>query len=107
MNQLNYNTEQQKLVKDKIIKQEAEQLRKKRKHLSVIDFPTIAIIGRGAFGEVRLCRSLDKKELVAVKKMKKTEMIQKNQLSHLYAERDILTKCKKEWIVNLKQSFQD
>lgn len=41
------------------------------------DFESIAIIGRGAFGEVRLCRSI-MGELVAVKKMKKEEMIKKN-----------------------------
>jgi serine/threonine protein kinase len=46
----------------------------------VNDFESIAIIGRGAFGEVRLCRSKNG-ELVAVKKMKKEEMIKKNQVT--------------------------
>ncbi len=41
------------------------------------DFESIAIIGRGAFGEVRLCKAKNG-ELVAVKKMKKEEMIKKN-----------------------------
>ncbi len=45
--------------------------------MTINDFESIAIIGRGAFGEVRLCR--DKQgELVAIKKMKKEEMIKKN-----------------------------
>ncbi len=81
------------------------------------DFESIAIIGRGAFGEVRLCRSKNG-ELVAVKKMKKEEMIKKNQVkifalinffkvTHVRAERDILAKANYEWIVDLKCSFQD
>jgi serine/threonine kinase 38 len=37
----------------------------------------LAIIGRGAFGEVRLCRAKNG-DLVAVKKMKKEEMVKKN-----------------------------
>jgi len=37
----------------------------------------LAIIGRGAFGEVRLCRS-NAGEIVAIKKMSKQEMIEKN-----------------------------
>jgi serine/threonine kinase 38 len=40
----------------------------------------LAIIGRGAFGEVRLCKH--GKEIVAVKKMKKQDMINKNQVAH-------------------------
>ena len=34
------------------------------------DFESIAIIGRGAFGEVRLCKAKNG-EIVAIKKMKK------------------------------------
>ena len=42
-----------------------------------------------------------------MKKMKKCEMDQKNQVEHIKAERDVLVKAKNEWIVNLKMSFQD
>ena len=53
-------------------------MRVKRKKVTVKDFEPIEIIGRGAFGEVRLCRNKVNNELVAVKKMKKSEMIYKN-----------------------------
>lgn len=43
-----------------------------------MDFEPIAIIGRGAFGEVRVRRDKETKEIVAIKKMKKAEMIFKN-----------------------------
>lgn len=65
------------------------------------------IIGRGAFGEVRVCRHKKTQEVVAIKKMKKTEMIYKNQVAHVRAERDILALAKNPWIVELKCSFQD
>lgn len=39
--------------------------------------------------------------------MKKNEMIYKNQVAHVRAERDILALAKNPWIVELKCSFQD
>lgn len=72
------------------------------------DFESLKIIGRGAFGEVRVCRNKKTNEIVAIKKMKKNEMIQKNQEKHIRAERDILAEANKNpWIVELKCSFQD
>lgn len=59
--------------------------------MSPKDFDSLAIIGRGAFGEVRLCKHKLTGEIVAIKKMKKSEMINKNQITHIRAERDVLT----------------
>ncbi len=42
------------------------------------DYEPLKIIGRGAFGEVRVCRHKKTDEIVAIKKMKKHEMIHKN-----------------------------
>ena len=69
------------------------------------DFDPIKIIGRGAFGEVRVCREKKSRDIVAIKKMKKNEMIYKNQVAHVRAERDILALAKNPWIVDLKCSF--
>lgn len=71
------------------------------------DFDPIAIIGRGAFGEVRVCRWKETNEIVAMKKMNKSEMEYKNQVAHVRAERDILATAANPWIVELKCSFQD
>ena len=49
----------------------------RRQKVTISDFESLAIIGRGAFGEVRLCRS-KKGEIVAIKKMNKKEMLEKN-----------------------------
>ena len=67
----------------------------------------MSIIGKGAFGEVRICKHKDSGDVVAVKKMKKKEMLYKNQVTHVRSERDILVKAKNPWIVSLKYSFQD
>lgn len=40
-----------------------------------------------------------------MKKMKKKEMLKKNQVGHVRAEWDILAKAKNAWIVDLKYSF--
>lgn len=79
----------------------------RRKKISARDFEPIAIIGRGAFGEVRLCRWKDTGEVVAMKKMNKSEMEKKNQIAHVRAERNILASAQNPWIVELKCSFQD
>jgi len=42
-----------------------------RKKISVQDFEPLTIIGRGAFGEVRICKHKASGEVVAMKKMKK------------------------------------
>ena len=51
---------------------------------------------------MRVCRDKKTREIVAIKKMKKTEMIYKNQVAHVRAERDILAVAKNPWIVELK-----
>jgi len=50
----------------------------RRAKISARDFDPLKIIGRGAFGEVRVCKHKKTGEVVAIKKMKKTEMICKN-----------------------------
>lgn len=79
----------------------------RRKPITVRDFESIAIIGRGAFGEVRVCRYKETGEIVALKKMNKTEMISKNHLAHVRAEKEVLALASNPWIVGLKFSFQD
>ena len=65
------------------------------------------IIGKGAFGEVRICRFRETGEVVAMKKMRKSEMLEKKQVGHVRGEREILAKAKTPWVVDLKFSFQD
>ncbi|CAD8100127.1 unnamed protein product [Paramecium sonneborni] len=104
---LNYTPIEQQVIKQDLLHKEAEILRLQRQKLSIKDFEPIEIIGRGAFGEVRLCRNKLSNDIVAVKKMKKSEMLYKNQVCHVRAERDLLAASDNAWIVQLKCSFQD
>ncbi len=80
----------------------------RRSKITVHDYEPLKIIGRGAFGEVRVCRHKKTNEVVAIKKMKKSDMVNKNQEKHVRAERDILAIASNNpWIVDLKCSFQD
>ncbi|CAD8199818.1 unnamed protein product [Paramecium octaurelia] len=106
MKDMQLKAQDQEYYKQLVLKKEAELMRKKRQKFCTDDFEPIAIIGRGAFGEVRVCRIKKTKEIVAVKKMKKCEMLAKNQLAHIRAERDILSQ-ENPWVVELKCSFQD
>jgi len=75
--------------------------------MCVDDFQPVKIIGRGAFGEVLLCRKKDTCEVVAMKKLKKTEMLGKHQELHCRAERNVLATADNPWVVKLFYSFQD
>lgn len=107
MEDLSLSSTEREIIRKEILHQEAERMRRNRQRVSVRDFESICIIGKGAYGEVRLCRVRETGELVAMKKMKKTEMKFKNQVKHVKAERDILARANNPWIVDLKYSFQD
>lgn len=77
------------------------------KRTTIDDFETIQVIGRGAFGEVHVAREKSTGKVFALKKMKKGEMLKKNQVAHIRAERDILTQADNPWVVHLQFSFQD
>ena len=102
---MNLSEQEKELIKQEIQHKEAELYRMSRARITVRDYDPLKIIGRGAFGEVRVCRDKKTREVVAIKKMKKNEMIYKNQVAHVRAERDILALAKNPWIVELKCSF--
>ncbi|KAL1952686.1 hypothetical protein VTO42DRAFT_4449 [Malbranchea cinnamomea] len=72
------------------------------------NFQTIKVIGKGAFGEVKLVRRKTDGKIYALKSLIKTEMFKKDQLAHVRSERDILADSKDNpWLVKLHASFQD
>ncbi|KAL6449536.1 CBK1 Serine/threonine-protein kinase CBK1 [Candida maltosa Xu316] len=88
-------------------KKESQFLRLKRTKLALEDFITVKVIGKGAFGEVRLVQKKDTGKIYAMKTLLKSEMFNKDQLAHVKAERDILAGSDSPWIVALYYSFQD
>jgi protein-serine/threonine kinase len=97
------------------------------------DFRTVKVIGKGAFGEVRVVQKADTGRIYAMKTLKKEEMLKKDQvrytisslhtlcdmlislyvhpsfhqLAHVRAERDVLAESNSPWVVQLYYSFQD
>ncbi|KAL8566854.1 Serine/threonine-protein kinase 38-like [Nucella lapillus] len=89
---------------------ETEFLRLKRSRLGVDDFESLKVIGKGAFGEVRLVQKKDTGHVYAMKILRKADMLEKDQVAHVAhvrAERDILVEADHTWVVKMFYSFQD
>ena len=69
-------------------------------------FEHVATLGTGAFGEVDLVRKRDSGKLYALKTLRKRDVLRRNQVAHVKAERDILAEADNEWVVKLYYSFQ-
>ena len=106
LDSLNLNDKQKEEMRQNFLHIQAEQMRQARKKMNIREFEPLTIIGRGAFGEVRVCRQISTGDIVAIKKMRKEDMLNKNQLMHVRTEKEIMT-ASNPWIVKLKYSFQD
>lgn len=73
---------------------------------SIEDFTIVKPISRGAFGKVYLARRKNNSKLFAVKVVKKADMINKNMVHQIQAERDALALSKSPFIVHLYYSLQ-
>ena len=107
LNLHNINKEKINQIKTEIYEKEMKNYRKARKKQSIRDYESISIIGRGAFGEVHVCREKETGKIVAIKKIKKDILIIKNQIIHVRNEQLFMSNVKSPWIVDLKASFQE
>lgn len=71
------------------------------------DFQFIKVIGRGAFGEVRVVRHANNKKVYAMKLLNKFEMIKRSDSAFYWEERDIMANANSDWIVKLHFALQD
>ncbi|KAM6565114.1 hypothetical protein CsatB_025112 [Cannabis sativa] len=88
-------------------KKETEYMRLQRHKMGADDFELLTMIGKGAFGEVRVCREKTTGHVYAMKKLKKSEMLRRGQVEHVKAERNLLAEVDSIYIVKLYCSFQD
>lgn len=86
---------------------ESNYIRLKRAKMEKSLFCKINTLGIGAFGEVTLVRKKDVGHLYAMKTLRKSDVLKRNQVAHVKAERDILAEADNEWVVKLYYSFQD
>ncbi|CAI4925401.1 ANM_HP_G0109250.mRNA.1.CDS.1 [Saccharomyces cerevisiae] len=103
----NWSEERKSRQLSSLGKKESQFLRLRRTRLSLEDFHTVKVIGKGAFGEVRLVQKKDTGKIYAMKTLLKSEMYKKDQLAHVKAERDVLAGSDSPWVVSLYYSFQD
>ncbi|WVF68109.1 hypothetical protein IAT40_002872 [Kwoniella sp. CBS 6097] len=107
--------------REELSKEENRMLRERRKKVDVKGFELGRVIGHGAFGVVRIARERECGRLVAMKQLRKADMLRKSQEGHVKAEKDLLAAASSQalspsvggdssrpsWIVQLYYAFQD
>ena len=72
--------EERQRARAELESRERDYTRLQRQRLCIDDFEPLKLIGKGAFGEVRICRDCSTGKLVAVKKLRKSEMVRRGQV---------------------------
>ena len=115
MVKLEVDEKKQELYRKVLAVKESNFIRLKRGKMNKSQFKKIKTIGVGAFGEVTLVKKVDgavnhmnvnQEQMFAMKTLKKSEVLMRNQVAHVKAERDILAEADNEWVVKLYYSFQ-
>lgn len=106
MSKVGLSEEAQCQMRRMLHQKESNYIRLKRAKMDKSMFVKIKAIGVGAFGEVALVRKTDTNQLYAMKTLRKTDVLKRNQVAHVKAERDILAEADNEWVVKLYYSFQ-
>lgn len=76
-----------------------------KERTGIDDFDLIKPISRGAFGKVYLARKRRTGDLFAIKVLKKLDMIRKNDVECILAERNILITVRNQFVVRFFYSF--
>ncbi len=86
---------------------ENSQNNRNREKITRNHFDFMYVIGRGGFGKVWKVYSKKYKKIYAMKEMAKTKIIDKKSESSVKYERELLSKIKHPFIVNMHFAFQD
>lgn len=70
------------------------------------DFDTIKLISNGAYGAVYLVRHRESRQRFAMKKINKQNLVLRNQVEQVFAERDILSFTDNPFVVSMLCSFE-
>ncbi|KAL4566349.1 hypothetical protein LXL04_030463 [Taraxacum kok-saghyz] len=76
-----------------------------KERTSIEDFEIIKPISRGAYGKVFLARKRTTGDLFAIKMLKKMDMLRKNDIERIVAERNILITVRNPFVVRFFYSF--
>ncbi|CAN8004347.1 unnamed protein product [Ixodes hexagonus] len=70
------------------------------------DFETIKLISNGAYGAVYLVRHKESRQRFAMKKINKQNLVLRNQVEQVFAERDIMSFTDNPFVVSMLCSFE-
>ena len=104
--QVNLPPDVQSGIRKMLVQKESNYLRLRRAKMDRSMFERIKPLGTGAFGKVDLVRKKGTRALYALKTLCKKDVLNRNQVAHVKAERDILAEADNEWVVKLYYSFQ-
>ena len=107
INNLKISENEKEKLKKEVYEKKILKTRKTQQKQTIYNYKSLEIIGRGAFGEVHVCKEIKTGKIVAIKKIKKDTIELKNQLIHIRNEQLLMSKIKNPWIVDLKASFQE
>eukprot|EP01111_Echinosteliopsis_oligospora_P001789 TRINITY_DN1261_c0_g1_i1.p1 TRINITY_DN1261_c0_g1~~TRINITY_DN1261_c0_g1_i1.p1 ORF type:complete len:449 (-),score=98.71 TRINITY_DN1261_c0_g1_i1:135-1481(-) len=74
--------------------------------VGVKDFDLLKVVGKGSFGKVMQVRKKDNGKIYAMKVLNKKAILERNELEHTRAEKNILQKLINPFLVNLIYAFQ-
>lgn len=76
--------------------------------LTMDDFSILKVLGKGAFGKVMLVKKKDDKNntLLALKTLRKAEIVKRGQIDHTKTERIVLEKIHCPFLIHLVYAFQ-
>lgn len=100
------NREQRAVVRAQHFDKESQYLRLRRVRTSLKEFTILAMLGKGGYGQVYLCRKVDTGEVLALKQMKKSRFTDRNEVHRVKKEREVMTKTDSIWLARLKYCFQ-
>ncbi len=75
--------------------------------MNIGHFKLLQIVGKGAFGAVRVVQKRVTKERYALKYISKEKCIRKKMVKNIFRERLILELVNNPFIINLQYAFQD
>merc|ERR1712065_69576 len=74
--------------------------------INIDDFDLIKVVGKGSFGKVMQVRKKDTGQLYALKILKKSMLIERNQIEHTMSERNIMQSLQHPFVVSLHFAWQ-
>jgi len=74
--------------------------------MDISHFEMLKVLGKGTFGKVMLAKQKTTQSIFAIKILKKSMVLEKDELAHTLTENSVLAKCHHPFLTELRYSFQ-